>query len=333
MHINDFKKGWFLGRFEPSLSQTDYEVGLRWNNAGDQEDRHFHKQVTEYVVFAGGLHRLNDVLYEDGDMTVIHPYQSTDYECISDGCCLTVKDKSLPNDKYLGKPINLVVPMAGRGQRFIDAGFTTPKPLIDIQGKPMITRVVENFTPKADHRTILVTRKDIKLDIDATIVPLDHETEGAVSTMFEIEHLIGPEDPLLIVNCDQLILNFDVDDFIEKALSCSVAVFKCDNPHHSYVEVRDNVIYDVAEKKVISDLAVAGVYFYRQSKFFFDNAHKMVDNNIRVNGEFYVTPVFKKIICAGLKSNVYEVPVKDQCILGTPKELKAFQERGIKLKS
>jgi len=325
-NISQFKKGWFLGNFEPSLKHTDYEVGLRWNNKGDKEDRHYHRNTTEYVVFAGGKHRLGDRVYQDGDITIIYPYMSTDYECLEKGYCLTIKDKS-HKDKYLGFPINLVIPMAGKGQRFIDAGYLIPKPLISICGKPMINRVIENFSPSADHHTILISRNNINLNVNAKIVPLDHETQGAVSTMLEVEHLIGREDPLLIVNCDQLILNFDIDDFMNKSKDCSVTVFNSNNPHHSYVKLKDGLVTEVAEKKVISDLAVSGVYFYRQAKYYFDNAHKMIDKNIRVSGEFYNTPVFNEIIASGLKVNTYEVDVKKQQILGTPDELKEFQDK------
>src|SRR6185369_2549235 len=154
---------------------------------------------------------------------------------------------------------------------------------------------------------------------------LDHETEGAVSTMLEVEHLIGREDPMIIANCDQLIMDFDIDDFMEKAEDCSVTVFKSQVPHHSYVKVQDGLITEVAEKKVISDLAVCGIYFYRKSKYFFDNAKKMIAANDRTNGEFYNSPVFNYIIADGLKVNAYEVPIGKQHNIGTPEELAIFQ--------
>lgn len=327
MNIKDFKRGWFLGRFEPSLLQADFEVGLRWNNKGDKEDRHYHKLSNEYIVFAGGKHRLNDQIYGDGDMTMIHPYMSTDYECLEPGYCLTVRDRSEPDDKYYGEVLNLVIPMAGKGQRFKDAGFTTPKPLIPINGTPMIYRVAENFTPSIEHRKLFILRKDANYEVPGGALKLDHETEGAVSTMLEAEHLIGREDPMIIANCDQLITDFDIDDFIAKAADCSVTVLKSDVPHHSYVKEQDGYITEVAEKKVISDKAVSGVYFYRKSKYFFDNAKRMIEKNDRVNGEFYNTPVFNYIIKDGLKVNAYETPAENVHILGTPEELKIFESK------
>lgn len=325
MKLSDFKRGWILGKFQPSLAQTDYEVGLRWNDAGEREDRHYHRETTEYIAFAGGKHRLGDQVFVDGDVHVIHPYMSTDYECLEPGYCLTVKSVSNPQDKFTGSPITVAIPMAGKGNRFKEAGYYVPKPMIPIQGKPMINRVVENFTPNADHHFILVTRNDIKPEVGGTLVPLDHETDGTVSTMFEIENRIGREDPLMIVNCDQLIPGFEADDFMSKAADCSVVVTKHNSPKHSYVKEENGLITEVAEKQVISDKAVAGIYFYRKAKYFFDHAHAMVEKNIRVNNEFYTTPVFNEIIAAGLTVNSYEI---DNWVpIGTPEELLEFQQK------
>lgn len=323
--LKDFTRGWFIGRFEPSLWQTDFEVGLRWNDAGDAEDRHYHRETTEYIVFAGGRHRLGDSVYSDGDVTMIYPYMSTDYECLEPGYCLTVKNCSLPKDKYKTEPITVVIPMAGKGQRFKDAGFFVPKPLIPIGGKPMIERVVDNFKPNADHHFILVTRNDIEPKVNAVLHALHHETEGTVKTMFEVEHMIGRDDPMMLVNCDQLIPGFEPDDFMSKAADCSVVTTTNDSPKHSYVKEENGLITEVAEKQVISNQAVAGIYFYRKAKYFFDHAHAMVDKDIRVNGEFYVSPVFNEIIQAGLTVNTYNVDNWEP--VGTPEELLAFQKR------
>ena len=326
--LSNYTRGWFLGKFEPSLAYTDYEVGLRWNQKGDAEPRHFHKETTEYVAFAGGKHRLGDEIFTDGEMCTIRPYMSTDYECLEPGYCLTVKSVSKPKDKYLGSPVTLAIPMAGKGQRFIDAGYKTPKPFIKVLGVPMINRVIENFTPDAAHRFILVTREGVNPRVkNGQVVQLDFETQGAVSTMFEVEHLIGRDDPLLIANCDQLISGFDVDDFMNKSADCSVTTFTCDNPHHSYVKEVKGLVTEVAEKKVISNTAVSGVYFYRKAKYYFDAAHRMVEKDIRVNGEFYNSPVFNEIIADGLKVNTYHIDGKRQHILGTPQELKDFYKK------
>lgn len=323
MNIQEFKNGWFIGNFEPSLLKADFEVGLRWNEVGHKVERHYHKKNTEYIVFPSGKHLLNGKVYGYGEMLITRPYQSCDYECLDPGYCLTVRDKSDPDDKVMGHALSVVIPMAGKGQRFKDAGYTVPKPLIDIYGKPMIERVVDNFKPK-EGRTLLISRID--LDI-AEVLKLDHETEGAVSTVLEAEHLIGREDPMIIANCDQLILNFDLEDFIAKSEDCSVVTFECDNPHHSYAKVENGLVTNVAEKEVISTNAIGGVYYYRKAKYFFDGAKKMIEKNLRVNNEFYVSPVFNEIIAMGHTVNIYPIKKEDQQILGTPEELNIFKQK------
>lgn len=328
MKLTDYKRGWVVGDFKPSVWRTDKcEVGLRWNEKGYKVDRHYHTLGTEYVVFAGGKHRINDQVFGDGDMTIIRPYMSSEYECLEPGYCLTVRDISISGDKYEGQVTHVVIPMCGKGQRFKDAGFTVPKPMIPIDGTPMIYRVADNFKPKIDYRMLFIARRDADYDLPAERLTLDHETEGAVSTMLEAEHLIGRDDPMVIANCDQLIEGFDIDDFISKAEDCSVTVFKSQVPHHSYVKVKDGLVTEVAEKKVISDLAICGIYFYRKSKYFFDNAKKMIAANDRTNGEFYNSPVFNYIIKEGLKVNVYEVPAEKQHNIGTPEELETFNKK------
>lgn len=328
-NLKDFHKGWILGKFDPSLAKTDFEVGLRWNEKGHTEDRHYHKEVTEYIAFAGGLHVLNNNFYKDGDVLTIHPYMSADYMCLEPGYCLTVKDKSIPTDKFPGHILQVVIPMAGRGRRFLEAGYTTPKALLNVGDMPMINRVVQNVTPKVDHRFLLISREGITPKIkNGSVINLDHETQGAVSTMLEVEHLISREDPMIIANCDQLLLGFDIQDFMDKAADCSVVVFNDDNPHHSYVKLdKDGFVTETAEKKVISDLAIGGVYFYRHAKYFFEAAHETIAKDLRTNGEFFISPVFNQVVANDLKVNTYKIGPEVQQILGTPEEYKEFLKK------
>lgn len=329
MNLKDFTRGWILGKFEPSLAKTDYEVGLRWNEKGDTEDRHYHKEVTEYVAFAGGVHALNNDIYQDGDVTVIHPYMSANYLCLEPGYCLTVKDQSIPTDKFMGSVLNVVIPMAGRGRRFQEAGYKVPKALLNVGNMPMINRVVENLTPDTAHRFLLISREGVKPKIkNGQVITLDHETQGAVSTMQEVEHLIGRDDPLIIANCDQLLLGFDMQDFIDKSADCSVVVFDGDNPHYSYAKTDENgFVTEVAEKEVISNLAIGGVYFYRKARYFYEAAKQLIEKDLKVNGEFYISPVFNEILANELTVNTYKIGPEVQQILGTPDEYKAFLKK------
>lgn len=217
--------------------------------------------------------------------------------------------------------IQLIIPAAGNGQRFKDAGYKEPKPMIDVLGKPMVWRVIENVRP-AHSNVIVITRsgQNVELPTGCENVRLDHETEGAVSTLLEAEHLIKEDTTLLIANCDQLV-DFDAVDFVDTDLDGRIVVFRSSNPHHSYVTVKDDVVMAIAEKEVISAHAVTGVYYFKSAKAFFDAAHKVIAKGKKTKGEFYVSTVIDELIWSGKQFSIYEA---DSTMLGTPEELQHF---------
>lgn len=205
--------------------------------------------------------------------------------------------------------IHIVIPAAGNGSRFKDAGYELPKPEINVLGKPMIERVKENLRPYADHYFTVIRKED-----------LTKPTGGAVETILQAE--IQDDEPLLIGNCDQL-ASFDVMDFINTELDGRILVFRSNKPHHSFVEVNDTgIITDIREKEVISNLAVTGIYYFRRGKDFKYAAKQVIDNNTRVKGEFYVSSVINQMLINQLNLGVYEAPT---AILGTPEELQLFE--------
>lgn len=224
--------------------------------------------------------------------------------------------------------INIVIPAAGKGQRFADAGYKEPKPLIEVCGVPMIQRVISNLRPQYEKsHTFLITRQEHNIP---SAIYLSEETEGAVCTVLQAVDLIDNDLPLIIANCDQLILGFSMDDFLEKmhGKDGGVITFNSTNPHHSYVKTdADGVVVEVAEKVVISDQAVAGIYYYAKGSDFVKYAERMIAKGIRTNNEFYVTPVYNEFIEDGKRIGVYEVDVNSKHMLGTPDELNIFLDK------
>ena len=232
--------------------------------------------------------------------------------------------------------INIVIPMAGRGQRFTEAGYDKPKPLIDVVGVPMIKRVIDSLTLKHYYYNFIFIALQEHLDQGlqeyladkGTIIPLNHVTEGAAcTTLMALKH-INNDLPLVIANCDQY-LEWDFDDFINKASDYdgSVVVFNSTNPHHSYTLVKKGVVVEVAEKVVISDKACAGIYYYARGRDYIDSTIMMIAKNIRTNNEFYIAPAYNEMISDGKRLNVYEVDVNKKHMLGTPYELKIFLDK------
>ena len=149
----------------------------------------------------------------------------------------------------------IIVPMAGRGKRFIKAGYKMPKPLIDVCGKPMIERVLECL-PYSNYVFIALKEqldKGLRKSLKGQIVEINKVTEGAACTVLLAEHLITDYE-LIIINCDQ-ILNFNFDEFIKYARKFDgcIITFKSTDPSHSYSRVVKGKVVEVAEKKVISN--------------------------------------------------------------------------------
>ena len=101
--LDDMFKGWFIGNFEPSLCKTnDVEVAVKKYNKGDYEKKHYHKIATEYTLIISGRLRMNNREYQVGDIIIIEPNESTDFECLEDDTInVVVKLPGANNDKYL----------------------------------------------------------------------------------------------------------------------------------------------------------------------------------------------------------------------------------------
>jgi choline kinase len=325
MQINDFTRNWIIGNFDPSLLKADFEVQCRKDTKGDKHSRHFHKQVTEYVVQLGGKHRVDGTIYGDGDIFIVPPFRSVDYECLETGYTVCVKDKSIPEDKFEGDCLNIVMPMAGRSSRF----FGVPKVLIPVDGKPMINRVIDNIRPEREHRFIFVCLKEHRKGLDPLlsdlghIVWIDDVTEGAACTVLKAKELINNNDPLMISDCDQLIemdFNRFYDHFFESDYEAMFTSVESDNPAFSYAKIENGRVVETAEKKVISNISPCGKHLYKKGKYYVKAAENMIQLNKRVNNEFYVSPVYNEM----LFRKIGHYPVTGWWDIGTPDNLQRY---------
>jgi len=237
--------------------------------------------------------------------------------------------------------IEIVVPMAGRGSRFAAVGYRSPKPLIDVLGKPMIERVIENLRPSRPHRfTFVVLREHVEtLGVretlercapGCTIVPIDEVTEGAACTVLLAEHAWSPSSPLLIANSDQWV-DGGIDPFLEAWASSGadgfVMTMTADDPKWSYVELdeRGGVIR-LVEKEVVSNEATVGIYAFARAEVFGAAARTMIAAEDRVNGEFYVAPTYNYVLRDHYSVGWFNVGSEGNGMygLGTPGDLGAF---------
>ena len=237
--------------------------------------------------------------------------------------------------------LNIVIPMAGAGSRFADAGYTDPKPLIPVHGRAMIQVVIENLTPSMPHRFIFICQKahvenhDLNSKLsewapDCVIVEIDGMTEGAACTVLAAKALINNDCPLMIANSDQFV-DLNINDYLGAIRNSDweglIMTMRANDPKWSYVGLDSNsLVTHVVEKEVISNEATVGIYNFCHGYSFVRSAEEMIAKDQRVNGEFYVAPTYNSLISNGDKVGIYNVGSEGAGMygLGIPPDLEAF---------
>lgn len=242
--------------------------------------------------------------------------------------------------------LNIVIPMAGAGSRFKVAGYTDPKPLIPIYGKPMIKLVIDNLTPTEFHRFIFICQRahvetyGLREKLSAwapnsELIEIDGITEGAACTVLAAKAIINNDSPLMIANSDQFI-DVDINNYLhildDASLDGLIMTMRANDPKWSFVGLDgDGNVTHVVEKDVISDEATVGIYNFRHGRNFVHAAETMIANNERVNGEFYVAPTYNRLIACRHKIGIFNVGTVGARMfgLGTPEDLDIFLASGV----
>lgn len=235
--------------------------------------------------------------------------------------------------------LNVLIPMAGGGTRFQAQGYTFPKPLIEVKGKPMIQVVVDNLNIDAHFIFIVQKEHYEKYNLNyllpliapnCDIVQVDGITEGAACTTLLAKEFINNEQPLLMANSDQFIQwnsGETLYAFNNENIDGAIITFEATHPKWSYAKVgSDGFVSEVAEKKPISKNATVGVYYWKKGSDYVKYAEQMIAKNIRVNNEFYVCPVFNEAIQDNKKFRIFEIEKNGMWGIGTPEDLNYFLE-------
>jgi HAD superfamily hydrolase (TIGR01509 family) len=244
-------------------------------------------------------------------------------------------NNKLMNTRWQDKNLNVLIPMAGAGSRFQAAGYTFPKPLIEVRGKPMIQVVVENLNCESPHTFIVQKSHRDKYNLDAllnlispkcNVIEVDGMTDGAACTTLLSKEIINTEQPLLIANSDQYV-DWNTSEFLykmqEQNADAGILTFKSTHPKWSFAKVdSNNNVTEVAEKEPISDTATVGIYYWKKGSDYVKYAEQMIEKNVRHNDEFYVCPVFNEAIQDGKKIKVFNI--EKMWGLGTPEDLEAY---------
>lgn len=256
------------------------------------------------------------------------------YDRIQD-TILHAESRSKIQPKWQGGKMNVLIPMAGAGSRFEQAGYTFPKPLIDVNGKPMIQRVVENLNMDARHIFIVQKEHYEQYSLKHTlnliapnceIVQVEGITEGAACTTLLAKQFINNDEPLVLANSDQYV-QWDSNEYMYSCMADdidgSILTFEATHPKWSYAKLNEQgFVTEVAEKKPISKHATVGIYFWKRGKDYVECAESMIDKDIRVNNEFYVCPVYNEALLRGARVKTFHID--KMWGLGTPEDLDLF---------
>ena len=239
--------------------------------------------------------------------------------------------------KWKNEKLNVLIPMAGAGSRFEQAGYTFPKPLIEVRNKPMIQVVVENLNLDANYIYVVQKAHREKYNLDTLlnlltpgckIVETDGLTEGAACTALLAKEYIDNDNPLFFANSDQFV-EWDSNEFMYKMQETDadggIVTFTATHPKWSFAKTDENgLVTEVAEKNPISDIATVGYYYWKNGSDFVKYAEQMIEKNIRVNNEFYVCPVFNQAIedCKQIRT----FNTAGMWGLGTPEDLNYYLE-------
>jgi dTDP-glucose pyrophosphorylase len=235
--------------------------------------------------------------------------------------------------------VNIVMPMAGRGSRFAEIGIDVPKPLIDVFRRPMYAWAMDSLPLELASRVIFIClaehlqHRELEQDIrrryksfELAIISLDEVTEGQVCTVLKAERLIDNAESLLIYNADTYCRTNLATRLpkLPESVAGLLGVFRAAGDQWSFARTDDGGrIIETAEKRRISDWASTGLYYFRRGHDFVDHARRMIADNERVNNEFYVAPIYNRMIAAG--AEIWIDPAEEVWALGTPDDLRRFQ--------
>ena len=230
---------------------------------------------------------------------------------------------------------NLLLPIAGDGQRFLNQGYFKPKPLISINGKAIVDRSLESVVLDNCNLIFVVRQEHIDKDKidkhlkeqypDCKIIATPTKTDGALNTCLLAEDLINNHVPLLIFTPD-CYFEPAIDPLkIDLKLDGMVCVFESNSPAHSFVTLNEEgYVNATAEKEVISNMAIGGLYYFKRGDLFVENARNMIKWDMRTKGEFYIAPIYNLLITQGKKIGIDKNTRHD--ILGTPEDLEKHSE-------
>lgn len=238
--------------------------------------------------------------------------------------------------------LNVIIPIAGSSEGFAKEGHFYPKPIIEIKGKPMIQWVTEPlYTITVPFKLIFIIKEEdastfhldniLKiLHPKSEIIQLKKETKGGLCSVLMAIDCINDADPLLLLNSDQ-ILNIDFQKVLNywehNQVEAGVVTFPSIHPRWSYILVRQDKIIQTAEKNPISNMAIAGYYYFNNSGNFFSSAFNSIIKDDNVKGNFYISSVLNEYILNNQKVSFWEIDKNEYTSFYSPNLISKFENK------
>lgn len=243
--------------------------------------------------------------------------------------------------------MNIVIPMAGGDALFRQQGFPFPKPVVEIDGRPLVEHAFQCLKTIRGARFIFIVRKDDDLrfhlrdmlrlmEPEAVVLRADGETAGAACTVLLAAEYIDNGEELVVANSDQILrvdLDAAVGSFRSRGLDGGTLVFDAVHPRWSFVKTdAEGLVIEAAEKRPISRSATAGFYYFREGRFFVDAAQNLIRKAASVNGGYFVCPAFNEMILKQKRIGVVPIERENYISLATPQAVEEYEQTLMALK-
>jgi len=218
--------------------------------------------------------------------------------------------------------LKIIIPLAGSSELFTNAGYFYPKPLVEVNGNIMIEDVIRNpsYISRKHNFVFIIKNEDaIKFHLDNTlrllkpeceIIKLRRSTSGALCSVLMAIDKIDSNDNLLILNGDQIIdIDFNkVDEFWHSEnVDAGLVTFKSFHPRWSYARIENGEVVQTAEKNPISNSAIAGYYYFKNAKNYFESCFQTIKNDVQIEGIFFISSVINQYVLRSKRTLAYNI--------------------------
>lgn len=238
--------------------------------------------------------------------------------------------------------MRIIIPIAG-SINFTDSDFIYPKPLIDINDKPLIEYVINNFSGiDVNLKFCFILKQSLcsefnldytlnQLTSNPTIIKLKNQTKGATCSVLMAIDKIPMNEEVIIANSDQYFIeniNHAISFFRKQNADGGIITFNSVHPRWSFALVdKNNNVLETAEKRPISKNAIAGFYYFKTFRTFIEGAFNSVLNEDYYNDKIYLSSTINQLILQNKCVKAYQIDNENFISFYTPQKIKEFERR------